>query len=61
MDYIESIKGLRHDSGATALLTSQTLAVIKVTTAQVKLRGVLNPLELKYFSASPIRMGNAHS
>jgi hypothetical protein len=60
-DYIEFIKGLRTDSGATSLLRSQPLAAIKVATAQSKLTGILNPLELKYFSATPIRMGRLDS
>jgi hypothetical protein len=60
-DYIEFIKGLRTDSGARALFTFQPLAAIKVAAAQESVRGILNPLELKYFSATPIRMGKEHS
>ncbi len=58
-DYIPFIKGLRDENAVTALLTHTPRAALRTVTAQFKIRKKINPLEINFFSATPIRMGEA--
>jgi hypothetical protein len=57
-DYVGFIKGLRDDNAAFSLATQQPRAALKTLEAQFKIRNKINPLEIDYFSATPIRLGD---
>jgi hypothetical protein len=56
-DYVGFIRGLRDENAVRTLLTEQPKAAIKTVAAQFKIRNKINPLDLNFFSATPIRLG----
>ncbi len=56
-DYVNFMKALRDDRAAQQLITEQPIAALKTAKAQIMIRNYINPLNMPYHSAVPIRIG----
>ncbi len=56
-DYIGFVRSLRDENSVSTLLKEQPRAAVRTVYAQAKLLWKKNPFSIKYFSATPVRLG----
>lgn len=56
-DYVGFVRSLRDENSVSTLLKEQPKAALRTVYAQAKLITKKNPLAIKYFSATPVRLG----